>query len=359
MIASKVAPRHDSCSQHALRSAFGEAARVQCLRLSNRFHNWLHMVDTFDSSAASVLDIEHHRLSNLASIGAHKPGRAARVVWREHEKRIVASEMGQLMRRDPRCRPLRALLQAQQVLPANRRRAIQSWAQMRPQLEAYLHETADPRLSREPPAPARGAALSLPVAQAPAAAEDERRAPVSAPLMQVDSGAAARRLVTSASVIGKQLRARVDGALVELLGRAFEAGAKAALAQLADPLHATASAPADGHDIVAQPEPQAASTSPQKLQVLVAGLYPSRRAELIEELSHAVRLTFWHTDLPRGQLADMIGKSDIAIAMTDFADTQTIAQMSTSGSQYVAHPGGVERLKARILSLAQAEPRRP
>lgn len=327
-------------------------------QLSSFFHIRLRMVETLDSSSASMLDIEHHGTSNLPSLSAHKPGRAARVVWRDHEKRTVAAEMRQVMRRDPRCRPLRALLQAQQVLPESRRRAIQSWAQLRPQLQAYLHETherADAQLSLESLTPSFADAVAAPGPQA--VSDDARRVCVPAAKAQVEPVAVAAARAALPTVIGRQLHARVNGALIGLLGRAFEAGAKAALAQIADPLRATESAVAEPHDTVARSAPQAASTDPQKLRVLVAGLFPSRRAEIAEELSHAVQLTFWHTDLPRGQLAELIDSSDIVIAMTDFADTQTIAQMSASRAQYVAHPGGVERLKARILALAHADPR--
>lgn len=227
------------------------------------------MVDTFDSSSASMLDVGHPGSSSLASVGAHKSERAARVVWREHEKRIVAAEMRQLMRRDPRCRPLRALLQAQQVLPASRRRAIQSWAQLRPQLESYLHEPTDPQLSLD--SPTLTGTDSPPAPSLQAVTEDALRSPVWPAAIQSQSGAAARAQAALPSAIGEQLRARVDGALVGLLGRAFEAGAKAALARLAGPQHATA---ADRPNAVAPPAVQADSADPQKLQVLVAGLFP-------------------------------------------------------------------------------------
>ena len=318
---------------------------------SNRFYLQLYMVDTSNSSAASLRDVERHR-SNERAHAAYKSSRAARIVWREHEKRIVAAEMGQLMRRDPRCRPLRAVLQAQQVLPASRRRAIQSWAQLRPQLEAYLHESNDPQPALDLLDPAAAHTAVLPGPQS--LVQDDTCVPAA---VQTEPRAAESVETTAARVIGKPLRARIDAALTGLLGRALEAGAKAALAQLDGSMPAADAASPEQYEAVSQVEPQLASAGPRKLQVLVAGLFPLRRAELVEELSHAVELTFWHTDLPRGRLADMISKADVAIAMTDFADTQTIAQMTASSPQYVAHPGGVERLKARILALAQAEPR--
>lgn len=311
-----------------------------------------------------------------------------RVFWTQQEKQAVADEMHRLLESDPLQSKLQAVLKAQQVLPAERRRVVPAWTTVQEQIEPHLKiaranaQAASRQAERE-------AATAFPTADVPRDAErigafgaplpDAHPLLDAAVLRSAAAGSAAASGASTGGTTGGGAAAAASasapaaGSLAGLLAQQLETltqvGAKmlgdAIVAALSDPAvearlielmqaawtraGGAAGLPNGGHGL-ARPNGALQSTA-AKPKVLVAGLLPAQANELSEEFAQTLDIRHWRTTETAEQLRSQARHCAVAVAMVDAVDAATEALLRSMQLRYIRHTGGLDRLKDRLHEL--------
>ena len=296
-----------------------------------------------------------------------------RVFWTQQEKQAVADEMHRLLESDPLQSKLQAVLKAQQVLPAERRRVVPAWTTVQEQIEPHLKiaranaQAAIRQAEREAAAAAAptdgvpqeamrvdAARGSLPAGQLPAgqepvdAAVSRGAAPGSVPTaslatllaQQLDALTQVGAKMLGDAIVGALSDPAVESRLIELTQAAWM---RAALAGSA------AGMPGGAHGL-ARPT-SALQPAAAKPKVLVAGLPPAQANELSEEFAQTLDIRHWRTTETAEQLRSQARHCAVAVAMVDAVDPATEALLRSMQLRYIRHTGGLDRLKDRLHEL--------
>lgn len=312
-----------------------------------------------------------------------------RVFWTQQEKQAVADEMHRLLESDPLQSKLQAVLKAQQVLPAERRRVVPAWTTVQEQIEPHLKiaranaQAASRQAERE-------AAAAFPTADVPhdaehvgatgAALPDGHSLLDAAVLRNAAAGGAAASGATAGGTPGSGAAAGAvapaAGSLAGLLAQQFETLTQIGSRMLGDAIVAALSDPAvearlielmqaawtraaaaggaaglpnGGHGL-ARPNGAPPSTA-AKPKVLVAGLLPAQANELSEEFAQTLDIRHWRTTETAEQLRSQARHCAVAVAMVDAVDAATEALLRSMQLRYIRHTGGLDRLKDRLHEL--------
>lgn len=301
-----------------------------------------------------------------------------RVFWTQQEKQAVADEMHRLLESDPLQSKLQAVLKAQQVLPAERRRVVPAWTTVQEQIEPHLKiaranaQAASRQAERE-------AAAAAPTIDVPRDAEriDSADAPLSNGQPSIDAAVSRGAASSGAGHSGAgHGAAPAAGSLAGLLAQQLETltqmGAKmlgdAIVAALSDPAiesrlielmqaawtraavaGGAAGLPSGAHGL-ARPN-GALQSAAAKPKVLVAGLLPAQANELSEEFAQTLDIRHWRTTETAEQLRSQARHCAVAVAMVDAVDAATEALLRSMQLRYIRHTGGLDRLKDRLHEL--------
>ena len=293
-----------------------------------------------------------------------------RVFWTQLEKQAVADEMHRLLESDPLQSKLQAVLKAQQVLPAERRRVVPAWTTVQEQIEPHLKiaranaQAASRHAEREAAVAAAGPADgvpqeamrvdaargSLPAGQQPVDAAVPRgaapgEAPAAASLaallaQQLDALTQVGAKMLGDAIVGALSDPAVESRLIELMQAAWM---RAALASSA------AGIPGGAHGL-ARPG-SALQPAAAKPKVLVAGLPPAQANELSEEFAQTLDIRHWRTTETAEQLRSQARHCAVAVAMVDAVDPATEALLRSMQLRYIRQTGGLDRLKDRLHEL--------
>ena len=298
----------------------------------------------------------------------------SRIFWKIDEKRAVAAEMARLLVQDPRASKLQAVLKAQQVLPAERRRQILAWPMVREQIEPYLPAPADLAGEAADDEGASDAAAESPdaaglPADEPQPDRDASSAATADRPAQPDAGGAAEPGADAAAGASPDLLAsRLAGLIAEqarvtaqIGTQALEQALLAALARpalqerlaavlvgaLGQALHALQAVPAAA-------EPEAAAVAPPpgpRPKVLVAGLEPTEANALTEAFGDKLNLRYWRPSESKDQLRSLARVCAVAVVMVEAVDAEVESLLKSMHLRLIRHSGNVARLKQKLHEL--------
>ena len=242
-----------------------------------------------------------------------------KVFWNEHEKRVLCAEAARLLHGLHATRKLDALMKAQAVLPANRRRKLlaltgMAWYEqgLSREIEILKLQTSQAEVAPTPPEPPR---------------LDELTVAQLYPLLRA-------RLVT-------ELASFVTDVLHEVRWPETDresVGANSLGSTLLKRL-------------VADRSPSPDSSVRKRTSVLVVGLKGGQMEEVRRDFGKELDLRFFGADENKEKLRAMCEQVDFAIAMTGFISHAHEEIMTRRTRQYVRCSGGITRLKDTLQTL--------
>jgi len=307
------------------------------------------------AAVAEPQPIPKQPLQLIGAGSARKDG-LPKVYWRPEEHALLADTMLPLLDGDPPMSLPKALKQAQDALPAERRRSVYStpmevWipaaldaARQRRAAAIAERKAAAERKEVEAAQSVREGLARLEAAKAAQEAPESVTAPTPAAL-SVDAPTAAIPPVPAGIALAWH---NLRGLLVdELASILVEAGLKAIGSTLLQPQQIAVADEQGDKRIVFQRAPSPA----RKPSLLVVGLKTNWRTLIEEQFRNQFDLRFYSTDESKDALRTRVSAAETVIAMTDHISHSIYESTKHRAVNLIHQAGGVNQLRETLSGL--------